>query len=402
MKHIIRRYLRQYRLKINLDEFYVMRNVDLLQNNKRILYNQFIEREQDHKLSLGFIIPGMPRGSGGHTSILRLGTYLEEFGHKIYYISYKPQRIEEMIANAKYNLENVRGKVLGLEALNKIQVDVGVATYWLSAYYLWNMNNAHYKAYFVQDYEPDFYPAGDIRVFVENTYRMGYHVISLGSWNKSRIEKEIGGCNVDAITFPYEPGEYWVVPGWELRFREKKVIRLCAYLKGAEKRGGVLLLMGLEELYKATKTRGIELEISLFGDDKKLKYPISIPYTNLGKLSKDELRKLYNESDFGISFSYTNISLVPLEMMACGCPVVEVGDGSFKAFFGPDCAILIDSFPRDFVGKIMYYIEHPDERKQIAKCALKSLEKRTWREATLQFRELLIKGCNCDREISDS
>lgn len=399
IKHIINLYLQRYRLKKRIEEFSILGAIDL-EDEERKSRDQTFAREWNDKPSIAFIISGMPRGSGGHTSILRLGTYLVEFGHEVYYISYKREKRKQMIANAEYNLNGFKGELLGPEALNSTRVDIGVATYWLSAYYLWNTDNVRYKAYFIQDYEPDFYPAGDIREFVRNTYRMGYHMISLGAWNKRRIEKDIG-VNADAIVFPYEPSEYGIVPGWESKFREKKVIRLCAYLKGAKKRGGVLLLMGLEELYKVAKTHNIKLKISLFGDNRKLKYPVSIPYTNLGKLGKDELRKLYNESDFGIVFSYTNISLVPLEMMASGCPVVETADGSFKSFFSPECAILVDSYPQALAKKVMYYIEHSEKRRQIAETAMKDLKQRTWGEAARQFRELLVRGYNGGRELNN-
>ena len=392
IKYIMKRYLQRRRLKRLIEELTVLKGIDL-GDKKKGAWNQIFTREWNDKPSIAFLLPGMARGSGGHTSILRLGTYLVESGHEVYYISYKRARKEQMIANAGYNLKGFKGELLGPEALSAIQVDIGVATYWLSAYYLWNMDNVRYKAYFIQDYEPDFYPAGDIRVFVENTYRMGYHMISLGAWNKRRIEKEIG-INADATVFPYEPSEYGVMPGWESKFQEKKVIKLCSYIKEAEKRGGVSLLMGLEELYKAAKTRGIKLKISLFGDNRKLKYPISIPHTNLGKLGKDKLRKLYNESDFGIVFSYTNISLVPLEMMACGCPVVETANGSFKDFFSSESAILVDFYPQAFAKEVMYYIEHPEERRQVAETAMNELKQKTWKEAALQFREILLRGYN--------
>ncbi len=54
---------------------------------------------------------------------------------------------------------------------------------------------------------------------------------------------------------------------------------------------------------------------------------------NLGKLNKEEMKSLYEKSDFGIVASMTNISLVPYEMLAMGLPIVEFKDGSFPFFF---------------------------------------------------------------------
>lgn len=395
VKRMISKYLQQHHLKTALEGYEIIRSVDLLDEDK-LYFNERTLRPRKKKLSLAFIIPGMPKHSGGHTSILRLGTYLSEFGHEVFYVSYLPKKVSEMKSNAEVNLREYKGEILGPEGLKELDYDVGIATYWLSAYYLWNMDNVKYKAYFIQDYEPDFYPQGDIRVFVENTYKMNYHMISLGRWNKIKIEKNFE-VNVDKVVFPFESKEYWVENNWKEKFTKKDTVRITIYLKYAPKRGPTFLLLSLEELYKVAKEKGYKIDILFFGNDKRVKYPIKVPYKNLGRPSKVDLRKLYQKSDFGVVFSYTNISLVPLEMMASGCPVVEVYDGSFKTFFLEDCAILVRSFPQDFVKKVMWYIEHPEERLKIAENALKSLKYRTWREASQQFNSLLLAGYNKER-----
>jgi len=395
-KRVIGNYLQNYRLKNALKKYEIIKSVDLSDESKRY-FNQKTHRPRKKKLSIAFIIPGMPKYSGGHTSILRLGTYLSEFSHEVFYVSYLPQKVSEMKSNAEYNLKEYKGEFLGPDGLTEFEYDVGVATYWVSAYYLWNMDNVKYKSYFIQDYEPDFYPRGDIRIFVENTYRMNYHMISLGVWNKLKIE-ETFGVQVDDIVFPFEPKEYWLEDNWKQKFTKKDRIRIAVYLKNAPKRGPVFLLMGLEELYKTAKKEGYKVEILFFGNSKRVRYPISIPYKNLGRPSKDELRRLYQKSDFGVVFSYTNISLVPLEMMASGCPVVEVYEGSFSSFFNSDCAILVRSYPQDFVKKVMWYIEHPEERLKVAENAINNLQRRTWKEATQQFNWLLLRGYNNEKE----
>jgi len=391
VKRVFGGHIRGFRLAESLREYEIIRKVDLSDESRKY-FNQRVVRPRKKKLSIAFIVPGMPRYSGGHTSILRLGTYLSEYGHEVYYVSY----ISEMKANAEYNLRGYRGEIYGPEGLTEYEYDVGIATYWLSAYYLWNMDNVKYKAYFVQDYEPDFYPASDIRVFVENTYRMNYHMISLGIWPKMRIEEKLG-ISIDSITFPYEPNEYWSASNWKQKFVDKKHIKITVYMKDAPKRGIMFLLMALEELYMRARKKGYMLDIVFFSTDKRLKYPLSIPYRNLGRPSKDMLRRLYQESDLCVSLSYTNISLVTLEMMACGCPVVEVYEGSFNTYFSSECAILVKSYPEDFAEKVLWYIERPRERMQIAEKAMKSLEGRTWRRASQEFNRILLKGFNNER-----
>jgi len=218
-------------------------------------------------------------------------------------------------------------------------------------------------------------------------------MISLGPWNKIKIKKNLG-IDIDEITFPFEPKEYWVKSDWKNKFKKKDTFKIVIYLKYDGKRGPTFLLMALEELYEQIKSKGYNLKLMFFGSDKRFKHPLSVPHTNLGRPSKVELRKLYQESDFGIVFSYTNISLVPLEMIACGCPVVEVKEGSFTEFFDANCAILVESYPKDFARKILWYMEHPDERLKISENAQGSLKNMTWEDAAIEFEKLILHGYN--------
>lgn len=392
LRRIVSPFLVPYSIKNDLSEYSILRKVDLNDPKKRN-YNFTVSRAPKEKLSIAFLIHGMPKYSGGHTSILRLGTYLKKLGHEVYYISYIPQDISTMKRNAEINLRNFEGTLLGPDGLREYNYDVGIATWWLSAYYLWDMDNVNYKVYFIQDYEPDFYPAGDIQAFVKNTYKMGYHMISLGEWNKYRIEKEFN-VHVDAVPFPFEPAEYFPPSNLNEKFRPKKNYLMIVYLKHAPKRGFLYLLMALEELYKSAREKGYNIKVLFFGNDKRIKYPIKIPYINLGYPSKEKLRELYQKADFGIVFSYTNISLVTLEMIASGCPVVEVIDGSFTTFFSEDSAILVDSYPKDFVRKIIYYMDHPEERLRIVQNALRLVKNRTWEITAKEFNRLLLHGYN--------
>lgn len=55
----------------------------------------------------------MPAFSGGHTSILRLGTELSKRGYEVGYVSFASQSIDDMKKNAEINLANYNGKILG-------------------------------------------------------------------------------------------------------------------------------------------------------------------------------------------------------------------------------------------------------------------------------------------------
>ena len=391
IKRMLGRRIRQYRLNRQMRELKIIRDAEPAEYFATLHKKNYVVGDEKTNPSIAFLIPGMRKGSGGHTSILRIGTFLADNGHDVYYLSFIEQKQPEMVFNARWNLENYKGVFVENTELNGFAADICVATHWISAYHLLKIMNTSHKAYFIQDYEPDFYPSGDIRAFVLNTYKMGYQMIALGSWSKTRIEEKVGAM-VDSIVFPYDPLEYMEKSDEKVKSKDPKSVDICAYIKDSPRRGSVLLLMSLEKLYDKARSRGLKINISLFGEDIGMKYPVSAPHRNLGKLNKDDLRNLYMNSDFGVVFSYTNISLVPLEMAACGCPVVEITDGSYSHFFGHDSAILVDSSPQDFVKKLLYYIEHPEERLLIASKALENLKERTWPKAAKQFREVLLSS----------
>jgi FMN phosphatase YigB (HAD superfamily) len=60
--------------------------------------------------------------------------------------------------------------------------DVALATGWQTAYPLARMDRCKLKAYLVQDYEPDFYPASAERIWAEETYRMGFPCLASSPW----------------------------------------------------------------------------------------------------------------------------------------------------------------------------------------------------------------------------
>ncbi len=52
--------------------------------------------------------------------------------------------------------------------------DVAICTFWVSAYFLLKFNKTKRKYYFIQDYEPLFYPGGATFALAESTYRFGF------------------------------------------------------------------------------------------------------------------------------------------------------------------------------------------------------------------------------------
>lgn len=331
-----------------------------------------------------FVIPGMPAYSGGHTSILRLGTELNNSGFEVIYVSFTNDSIEEMKHNATINLHNYKGEFID-EDLEKINTDVVIATSWDSVYFARKIEG--YKMYFIQDYEPYFHLYGECFLMAQKTYELGYHMISLGEWNKSIIEKECEvNSKIDTITFPYEGKEYYDKGRNFESYAMKKEFNICVYVKDTGKRAPYITQYLLKKLKSDMNSEGIELNIKYFGETKDFKCDCG---ENLGKLSKEQLFELYSNSDFGMVASLTNISLVPYEMLATGLPIIEFKEGTFNYFFPENSAIVVSFDYEQLYKKFKNVINNTYILKNMNHTAKSFLNSLSWKKTGEEFVNIL-------------
>lgn len=335
-----------------------------------------------------FIVPGIEKYSGGHTSILRLGTQLAN-EYEVIYASYITEDIVDMKDAAVFNLENYKGEILNLTDIITTENDILIATFWESVYFIKNLKG--YKMYFVQDYEPYFYEYGEDYILSENTYKLGLHVVSLGKWNIEKIKKLTDYKNtiLDYIDFPYEKKEYVKISRNYNTYKEIKKIKLCVYVKAALKRAPYLIDTMLGHLkLKLKNEKGINLEITYFGNESYLKLENG---QSLGKLDKKSLMELYHNSDFGMCASLTNISLVPYEMLATGLPLIEFEEGSFKDFFPEETAIITDFNYETLYRKLLMVLSDPEILEQKNNIAFKIMKELSWDNSGKQFISIIKK-----------
>ena len=358
--------------------------------NSVLEYENF-EVEQNAKpqktSNIGIIVGSIVRYSGGHTSILRLGTGLSKNGKTVTYISFKNQSLEKMQEAAKGNLPSVEGKFAKLQDVSPETYDIIIATSWQSVYYARRFEA--YKMYFVQDYEPYFFKLNERYLLAKKTYELGLHIVSLGKWNIEQI-KRLGSVNVkyktDYIDFPYEPSEYICYERNYDKYIGKEDISIAVYSKEDGKRIPNMLQIILKKATKELQSMGISLEIYFFGFDKKTKIQIG---KNLGKLNRKEMIELYKKVDFGMVASMTNISLVPYEMLATGLPIIEFIEGSFTSFFPSGTATLVDFNYKMLCDELVKCITVNNIVKNQIQLAQKYLETLSWEHSCKQFIDIL-------------
>lgn len=245
-------------------------------------------------------------GSGGHTTLFRMVEGLERRGHRCTILLYARhgssldydtavirRHWPQLTAEIRYIPDRIDG------------YDACVASSWETAHVLASRGDpTQHRFYFVQDYEPFFYPHGSLYALAEDTYRFGFRHIAVGHMVQELILRETGA---DAVVAPFgcDTGIYTLEnlgPRSGVAFFSRPDV---------ERRGFMLAKLALAEFHR----RQPEQPITVFGDRIA---NWDVPHRYAGRLSPTELNLLYNQSAAGLALSFTNVSLVPEEMLAAG------------------------------------------------------------------------------------
>jgi glycosyltransferase involved in cell wall biosynthesis len=260
-----------------------------------------------------------PSGGGGHQNIFRFIEHLDSLGFRNNVYIYST--VDDMtLAQAKENVSAYcHAKKLAFYRYKGSMAvsDIVFATGWETAYPVFNDKTNAYKMYFVQDFEPYFYPVGTDYVLAENTYRFGFHGVTAGGFLRQKLGKEFG-MRCDHFDFGADT---------KLYRHENHEVRKEVFFYArpvTERRGFDLGIMALELFHQQRP----DYTINLAGWDVS-GYDIPFPYINHKALRLDQLSDLYNQCAAALVISLTNLSLLPLELMLCGTiPVVNDGDNN--------------------------------------------------------------------------
>ncbi|HLT60821.1 MAG TPA: glycosyltransferase family 1 protein [Microlunatus sp.] len=271
-----------------------------------------IPPDRGSRLTVGWVTNPPSLGSGGHTTMFRMIAGLEAAGHRCVIFLY--DRYGGDVAQHRMIIRRgwpeIRAEVLDADD-GVAGVDAAVATGWESAHVLARRGTAPMRRlYFVQDYEPYFYPRGPEYALAEDTYRFGFRCIALGRMVASELRTEVG-IDPDVIPFGCDTDVYRMAPAGP------RTGIVCYARPGAARRGYWLGGQALAEFQR----RHHDVPIHVYGDA-----PRSLPFLAVrhGRLTPNELNALYNTCIAGLALSFTNISLVAEEMLAAGTiPVIN-------------------------------------------------------------------------------
>lgn len=311
---------------------------------------------------------------GGHYTIFRFANYFANqyrTRNIIFLYDYtdnSPMHPDKLCKDLREALPNCLIEVF--TSLSSLPAcDAVIATTWQSAYFVDDFNKCHQKFYFMQDYESLFYPAGTKALQANYTYTFGFIGITGGHWLRSIFESYGGKaqeyifCADKSIFYPGKKSE-----------QLSPVKRLFFYGRPSTERRAFELGMATLELV-AEYYPDIEIVIAGLDGLHKPAFPCVLK----GNLSLKETGDLYRTCDIGMALSATNLSYLPVELMASGCPVVTNGGPQVEWFCKNNFNALIASpTPTNLFKAVSELIQNQSLRAKLIENGLQTTSARTW------------------------
>jgi glycosyltransferase involved in cell wall biosynthesis len=370
------------------------------ENDEQNIIDFILESEKPYKdikisykkiKSITFLIPDFGIGSGGHTTIFRIASYMEKSGYNINLVLTGPTKFKDK-NYLKYFINEYFIKFnptifLTVNDYLKTKIPISeilICTSWKTAYYLNRFPSFFLnKFYLVQDYEAHFNPLSSLYYFAENTYKLPFFNICASKW-LSQIISENFNTKTDYFNLGFDKNYYFPLNNK----RDKKSI--IYYGRWETPRRGFEIAMSA---FKILKEQDNNIKIKIYGSNN-LNGKVPFEFTNLGQLSYVQLAKEFNEATVGLSISLTNISLTPCEMMACKLPVLEINHPSVNTMFKHKKDLLLsEPNPFDVAKKLKYLLDNKNYRVTLANNGYKKVTTNyTWINAFEKFKKIIEKN----------
>ena len=334
----------------------------------------------DRPSRIAWIMSPPGRESGGHQNLFRFIKFAENAGHRCDVYLYQS-------GDAAVDLQVVREMLVSSEAYpaldGEIQVwnrgqgrvaeaDAIFATGWETAYPAFLDRSHARRFYFVQDFEPLFYPLGSEALLAENTYRFGFHGITAGGWLAHKLHQDYG-MRTDHFDFSVDRSLYRLDNAHrrnEIFFYARPVTPRRAFEFG---------LIALEDFARMRP----DVTINLAGWDVS-NWEIPFEYVNLSSLQLSELNAVYNRCAAGLVLSLSNMSLLPLELLSSGVvPVVNDGPNNRMVSDNPYIEY-VPASPIAIARKLVEIVDRPDAPDH-ARTISQSVADTTWEDSGKAF-----------------
>ena len=256
------------------------------------------------------------------------------------------------------------------------ECDAAIATLWTSAYPVLRFPKARTKLYFMQDFEPYFYPASGAFAMAEESYRFGFPGI-VNTPGLADAYREYGN---QAVSFlPAVDRERYHPPRTP---NPESPVRVFFYARPWNPRNAFGL--GLESLSELKDRFGDRVEIICAGESwNPGQFAMADKVGNLGRLgSLDEVADLYRSCHIGLVLMATkHPSYQPFEFMASGVACVSNFNPDTAWFLrdGENCA-LARPVPGPIAERIGDLVEDRSLRERIVERGLAQVSEVRWED----------------------
>ena len=106
----------------------------------------------------------------------------------------------------------------------------------------------------------------------------------------------------------------------------------------------------------------------------------------------DQLSKVYSQCDLCLIISNTNLSLLPLEVMASNSVAVCSKGANSTWLVNEENSVLVEYDPRNIADTLEYYLTNPEKLKEIRKKGLEFARSTSWEAEAAKVADALMKG----------
>ena len=344
------------------------------------------------ELDIHWVIPGPPPAGGGHMTIFRMAHFLERFGHKqTIWVQDgmdlgDEKAIKALIRKNYFPLGDAVHIRFLPDDVRQMAGDILIATDCWTAYPVSRATFFKERFYFIQDYEPAFHPMGANWLTADATYDFGFSALCAGAWLESLMRDR--GLWVMRWDLSADRDIYYPSPpaGNDTGMRHPP--RIAFYSRPHTARRSVELGYAAFELLVR---RGRDFVVDVFGEEDQDLSALSFAHTLHGILPPAELAELYRSSDVGVVFSATNYSLVPLEMAACGLPVVDLDVPSVRAVFTNDEVTYAKPTPHDIADALEALLDNQEKRRAQIENAYAYLDGCSWENSARSLEAAFVE-----------
>lgn len=339
----------------------------------------------DRPLRTAWIMSPPGANSGGHQNIFRFLRVLEEADHQVRIYLYSttdtrsPREVQSLLAgSSSYPALRASIEYYPADGIPG-DVDAIFATSWETAYRSFRDASDARRFYFVQDFEPLFFPTSSESVLAENTYRFGFYGITAGRWLETKLARDYG-MRTSSFDFGSDRGAYHLLEG---------VTRDSVFFYArpeTPRRGFELGVLALELFAREHPAVPI---ITAGQSLRRLRLPFAVE--DRGNVQVADLGALYNRCAAALVLSLSNLSLLPLELLACGTvPVVNTGENNELVSANPFIAYTPPT-PGALADRLGEVIARPD-REGYARRAAESVALSSWGASGDQFLAAVERG----------